>query len=131
MASGLGLLQASTLLLPEQIIFDDEIYHTLRILEQGIEVSGRALAADVIAAVGPGGHFLGQTHTRDRVQDIWIPELTHPRVPLGGESPPGVRQRARAKFDRILAEHQPEPLDETVQAELRAILDAAAQELGV
>jgi trimethylamine--corrinoid protein Co-methyltransferase len=130
MASGLGLLQASTLLVPEQIIFDDEIYHAHRILADGIDSSAKGLALDVIAAVGPGGHFLGQTHTRDRMHDIWIPELTHPRVPLGGESAPGVRQRARAKFDRILAEHQPEPLDDRVQAELRAILDAAAQELG-
>ena len=41
-----------------------------------------------------------------------------------------VRRRARARLDRILGAHQPEPLDETVQAELLAILDAAAQELG-
>jgi trimethylamine:corrinoid methyltransferase-like protein len=64
------------------------------------------------------------------VHDIWIPELTHPRVPLGGESPPGVRQRARAQLDKILADHQPEPLEETVKAELQAILDAATRDLG-
>ncbi len=130
MASGLGLLQASTLLLPEQIIFDDEIYHAHRILAQGIQVSKDALAPDVIAAVGPGGHFLGQGHTRERVREIWIPELTHPPPPLQEEPPRDVRRRARARLDTILAEHQPEPLDDTVQAELRAILDAAAQELG-
>jgi trimethylamine:corrinoid methyltransferase-like protein len=43
---------------------------------------------------------------------------------------PDVRKRARAKLDRILAEHQPEPLEEAVQAELLAILDAAQRELG-
>jgi trimethylamine:corrinoid methyltransferase-like protein len=43
---------------------------------------------------------------------------------------PDVRKRARAKLDKILAEHEPEPLEEVVQAELRAILDAAEQELG-
>jgi trimethylamine--corrinoid protein Co-methyltransferase len=130
MAEGLGMVEASTLLVPEQIIFDDEIYHSHRILADGIDSSAKGLALDVIAAVGPGGHFLGQTHTRDRVHDIWIPELTHPRVPLGGESPPGVRQRARAQLDKILADHQPEPLEETVKAELQAILDAATRDLG-
>lgn len=130
MAEGLGMVGASTLLVPEQIIFDDEIYHAHRILAEGIDSSAKGLALDVIAAVGPGGHFLGQTHTRDHVQDIWIPELTHPRVPLGGESPPGVRQRARAQLDKILADHRPEPLEETVEAELQAILDAAARDLG-
>lgn len=43
---------------------------------------------------------------------------------------PGVRKRARAKLDKILVEHEPEPLEEEAQAELRVILDAAEQELG-
>jgi trimethylamine--corrinoid protein Co-methyltransferase len=130
MAEGLGMVGASMLLVPEQIIFDDEIYQAHRILADGIDSSGIGLALDVIAAVGPGGHYLGQTHTRDRVRDIWIPQLTHPRVPLGDESPPGVRQRARAQLDEILADHRPEPLEEAVKAELQAILDAATRDLG-
>lgn len=130
MAEGLGMLRASTLLVPEQIIFDDEIYHTHRILAEGIDTSADGLALDVIANVGPKGHFLAQQHTRRHVREIWIPELTHPRLSLGDQPLPDVRQRARAKLDRILAEHEPEPLGETAQAELRAILDAAEWELG-
>jgi trimethylamine--corrinoid protein Co-methyltransferase len=130
MAEGLGMVGASTLLVPEQIIFDDEIYHAHRVLADGIDSSANGLALDVIGAVGPGGHFLGQKHTRERVHDIWIPELTHPRVPTGDESPPGIRQRARAQLDMILEDHRPEPLEETVEAELQAILDAAARDLG-
>jgi trimethylamine:corrinoid methyltransferase-like protein len=41
-----------------------------------------------------------------------------------------VRERARAKLDRVLTEHEVEPLEEAVQAELQAILDAAERELG-
>jgi trimethylamine--corrinoid protein Co-methyltransferase len=130
MASGLGLLQASTLLLPEQIILDDDIYHTQRILAQGIQVAAGALAEDVITAVGPGGHFLAQKHTRAAMRERWIPDLTHPRSFLEQAPVEDIRYRARGRLDRILAEHQPEPLDETAQAELLAILDAAAQELG-
>jgi trimethylamine--corrinoid protein Co-methyltransferase len=128
--TGGGMLKASTLLVPEQIIYDDEIYHTHRVLAQGVDTAGDALALDVIAAVGPRGHYLAQEHTRQHLRRIWLPQLSHPRPPLDGKPLPGIRQRARAEFDRILAEHQPEPLEAAVQAELRAILDAAARELG-
>jgi trimethylamine--corrinoid protein Co-methyltransferase len=126
---GLGMLRASTVLVPEQIIFDDEIYHTHRILAEGLDVSGDGLALDVIADVGPGGHFLAQKHTRRHLRQVWIPELTQPRPSLDQVPPPDIRQRARREFDRVLAEHQPEPLEEAIQIELQAILDAAAHEL--
>jgi trimethylamine--corrinoid protein Co-methyltransferase len=127
---GLGMLKASTLLVPEQIIFDDEIYHTHRILAEGLDISSQGLALDIISKVGPGGHFLAQKHTRRHLRDVWIPELTQPRPSPDSTPPQDIRQRARAKLDRILAEHEPEPLDKAVQAELEAILSAAERELG-
>jgi trimethylamine--corrinoid protein Co-methyltransferase len=130
LAEGLGMVEASTLLVPEQIIYDDEIYHTHRVLTEGIDTGGENLALDVIAAVGPGGHFLGQKHTRQHIREIWIPELSHPRL-LDGERPTaGIDQRARSKLKRIFSEHQPEPLEKAVQVELSAVLEAAEQELG-
>jgi trimethylamine--corrinoid protein Co-methyltransferase len=129
LAEGLGMVRASTLLVPEQIIYDDEIYHTHRVLTAGVETGSDALALDVIAAVGPGGHFLGQKHTRQFIRDIWIPELSHPRITQSDPPSPDIRQRARAKFDSILAAHDPAPLSKTIQNELRAILKAAEKEL--
>jgi trimethylamine--corrinoid protein Co-methyltransferase len=129
---GLGMLGASTLLVPEQIIFDDEIYHTHRILAEALNVRGEGLALDVIAAVGPGGHFLAQKHTRQHVRQKWIPELTHPRAVGSGPghaSQPDIRARAKDRIKRILATHEPEPLDKAAQMELTAILDSAAREL--
>jgi trimethylamine--corrinoid protein Co-methyltransferase len=131
MTIGLGMLGASTLLVPEQIIFDDEIYHTHRILVEGLDIRSCRQTFDVIASVGPGGHFLAQKHTRRHVRERWIPELTHPRPSMDGKALPGIRQRARAMFDRILATHEPEPLDEAAQAELRTILKVAEQDLGL
>jgi trimethylamine--corrinoid protein Co-methyltransferase len=131
MASGLGLLKAATLLVPEQIIFDDEIYHTHRILAQGVDVSAGDLALDVIAGVGSRGHFLAEDHTRQHIGERWIPELTHPRPSLDHRPSADIRRRARAKLDKILMGHEPEPLDHGVQAELRAILDATERDVGV
>ena len=102
MVEGLGLLRASTLLLPEQIIYDDEIYRTNRILTEGIDTSADKLALDVIETVGPGGHFLAQKHTRRTIRDIWIPELTHPAPTMSGQPSPDIRERARETFKKIL-----------------------------
>jgi trimethylamine--corrinoid protein Co-methyltransferase len=128
---GLGMLKASTLLLPEQIIMDDEIYHTNRILSEGLGIDADGLALDVIQSVGPGGHFLAQKHTRTAMRARWIPELTHPRASQAGQPTPAIRARARAKIDQILAEHQPPPLDQPVQVELKSILKAAERQIGI
>jgi trimethylamine--corrinoid protein Co-methyltransferase len=125
LVDGLGLLRASTLLLPEQIIYDDEIYHTNRKIVEGIDTSTNQQALDVIAAVGPGGHFLAQKHTRRTIRDIWIPELTHPAPSMANQPPSDIRERARATFKRILTEHKPEPLSKELQIELQRILKAA------
>lgn len=127
MVEGLGLLRASTLLTPEQIIFDDEIYHTNRLIVEGIDTSVDQLALDVIEVVGPGGHFLAQKHTRRTIRDIWIPELAHPAPMMSNQSSPDIRERARAKFSRILNEHKPEPLSQDMQVEFQSILKSAEE----
>jgi trimethylamine--corrinoid protein Co-methyltransferase len=127
MVEGLGLLRAATLLVPEQIIFDDEIYHTHRILSNGIDTSAEQLGLDVVKMVGPGGHFLNQKHTRRTIRDIWIPELTHPAPNLDPHLQSNIRERARQKLNNILIEHQPEPLPEGMHEELRSIINAAEQ----
>ena len=127
---GLGMLKASTVLVPEQILFDDEIYHTHRILAQGLDIGTSGMALDFLQTIGPGDHFLAQKHTRKHIRDRWIPELTHPRPSPDGKPPPDIRARARAKLNNILVEHQPTPFEDAVQTELRVILEAAEQELG-
>jgi trimethylamine--corrinoid protein Co-methyltransferase len=129
LVTGSGLLEASTLLVPEQVIMDDEVYHINRILLEGIDTESDSLALEVISEVGPRGHYLAEQHTRRHLRDIWIPGLTHPRPGVVGGPSSAVRERARATLTGILKEHWPEPLAETVQEELRAILEAAAREL--
>ncbi|MCP4142475.1 MAG: hypothetical protein GY755_19730 [Chloroflexi bacterium] len=129
LAEGLGMIKSSTLLVPEQIIFDDEIYHTHRALVDGVDTSIDGLAMDAIKNVGPGGHFLAQKHTRKYLREIWIPELSHPRISQSEPPSPDIRQRARDKFDKILAEHKPEPLEESIQRELTSILDVAEKDI--
>ena len=120
-----------TILVPEQILFDDEIYHSHRILSAGLDTGASSLALDLIQSIGPGGHFLAEKHTRTHLRQRWIPELTHPGPSFDGKPVPEIRDRAKQKLEQILSEHQPPPLDKNIQIELNNILAAAECEIGM
>jgi trimethylamine--corrinoid protein Co-methyltransferase len=125
--SGMGLLEGCTLLYPEAIVLDTDIYHRVRIDVAGFDTSPEALALDVIKEVGPRGHFLRQRHTRTHLRRRQFSDLVaQPRAGGGYRDPIEV---AREKAEWILANHHPEPLAEAQQAELKRILQAAEREL--
>jgi trimethylamine--corrinoid protein Co-methyltransferase len=125
--SGMGLLEGCTLLYPEELVLDTDIYHRVRIDAAGLDTSREALALDVIKAVGPRGHFLRQRHTRDQMRKRQFSNLTAQPTPDGGYRDP--IEVAREKTDWILENHHPEPLDEAQQAELKRILQVAERSL--
>jgi trimethylamine--corrinoid protein Co-methyltransferase len=126
--SGMGLRDGSTVLYPEAMVLDAEAYHRVRQDLAGLDLSQQELALDVIAAVGPRGHFLAQEHTRQHVRALEFSELTIQPTPGGGYRDP--IQVAREKTDWILEHHHPRPLDKAQQAEFERILQAAERELG-
>jgi trimethylamine--corrinoid protein Co-methyltransferase len=126
--TGLGLRDTYTLLYPEAIILDDDIYHRARYALMNAEVDPETLAVDVISAVGPGGHFLSQKHTRVHMRHSMQRSITQQLNNEGNYRP--VLEVAREKFAWIYENHHPEPLDESIQNELNKILDAAGRELG-
>jgi len=126
--SGMGLLKGSTVLYPEALVLDTDVYHHIRKDLAGLDTSQKELALDVIKAVGPRGHFLRHRHTRDHLRQRWFSDLT---AQLGeGADYRDPLEVAREKTDWILENHRSKPLEETQQAELRRILQAAERELG-
>ena len=125
--SGMGLLAGCTVLYPEELVLDSDIYHQIRINAAGLDTSREALALDVIKDVGPRGHFLGHRHTRTNLRQRQFSDITRQPAPEGGIQDP--IEAARQKTDWILKNHHPEPLREEQQAELKCILQAAAGEL--
>ena len=130
--SGLGLLESCTLLYPEEIILDSDIYQRIRIEAAGLDTSPEALALDVIRDVGPRGFFLKHRHTREHMRKRVFSELTMSRAETGTTSQPvksgGYRdplEVAQEKVKWILENHQPEPLQLNQQNELNRILKAA------
>lgn len=126
--SGLGLVESCTLLYPESIILDDDLYHRVRLEAQGLDVSREAQALDVIKEVGPRGMFLKHRHTREHLRERKMSELTGPAQTSGTMRDP--LEEARVKVEKILREHHPEPLADVQQKELTRILNAAERELG-
>jgi trimethylamine--corrinoid protein Co-methyltransferase len=126
--SGLGLLESCTLLVPEAVVLDTDIYHRVRIDAAGLDTSREALALDVIKQVGPRGHFLRQRHTRDHMRKRQFSDLTAQLEEGGGYRDP--IQVAREKVEWILEHHHPQPLEDAQQAELKRIIQAAERELG-
>ena len=126
-ATGIGLNRSFTLLHPEAIIYDDELYNKARYALADLEVSPETIALDVIEKVGPGGHYLSQKHTRTHMRSSWVPGLSHE---LDAESkfrdPTDV---ARERMAWILENHEVEPLPEDKQKEINRILTTADKEL--
>jgi trimethylamine--corrinoid protein Co-methyltransferase len=127
-ATGLGLNRNFTVLYPEAIILDDDLYHRARYALRALDVSDETLALDSIYNVGPGGHFLREKHTRKHMRTAMKPALTHHRDEAGKYRDPVTV--AREKVLWILENYQPEPLEAAKQAELARILAAADKELG-
>jgi trimethylamine--corrinoid protein Co-methyltransferase len=127
LVTGIGLDETYTLLYPEAIILDDDIYHRARYMLMDIEISEETLALDTVRAVGPGGHFLAQKHTRKHMRTAMVPAVTQQMAKEGGYRDP--LEVAREKVTWILENYQPEPLEDTKQAELTKLLGAADREL--
>jgi len=125
--TGLGLRDTYTLLYPEAIILDTDLYHQARYNLLEMDVNPETLAVDVVNEVGPGGHFLSQKHTRKYMRTSMVRGILHQLDPMGKYRPPV--EYAREKVAWILENHHPEPPAEDVQKELDRIVATADKEM--
>ena len=126
--SGLGLVESCTLLYPEAVVVDSDVYHRVRLEAAGLDTRREALALDVIKEVGPRGLFLKHRHTRENLRERKFSELTGQADGSGKMRDP--IEVAREKVEAIIQNHHPQPLEASQQAELTRILAAADQEIG-
>jgi trimethylamine--corrinoid protein Co-methyltransferase len=107
-----------------QVIANDSI-GWLRAATRGVVVNDETLALDTIEELGPTGGFLAHPHTLRHFKEPFYSKLadkgTHSQWVKRGATK--MEERAAKVLDRILKNHQPEPLPVDVQRELRAIVD--------
>jgi trimethylamine--corrinoid protein Co-methyltransferase len=121
-----GVLEHALTISLESLVIDNEICGMALRALRGIEVNADTLAVPVIEAVGPGGNFLGQRHTLNFLQqEQFMPSLSNRQTREDWLSRAGGKsgwERAKDEVRRILAEHEPPPLDASVEAELERIV---------
>jgi len=110
----------------ELIVIVDEFIAMNRRLMGGIAVDASTLAVDVVAQVGPGGDFLKTKHTSRNMRTAqWRPTILNRKGWDKWTEDGGVdlREQARRKALRLLAEHETPPLPPGVAARIDAIVD--------
>jgi trimethylamine--corrinoid protein Co-methyltransferase len=114
------------------IVMCNEIISYVKRVVRGFDLSREKLAVDVIRQVGPGGHFLTVSHTRDHFQEeIWRPQLLNRDSPDPWAKKGGltyeevVTQKAR----EILETHRPQALPDDVRQRLAEIAGKAEARL--
>lgn len=118
-----GMLENMSSVAAEQFVIDNDILGMAMRVVRGIEVNDETLALDVIDEVGPGGHYLMAKHTlRHMRSELHYPSDVVDRQGRDMWQQAGAldaQERAKEIARRILAEHQPEPLDPAVESWIR------------
>lgn len=125
MLLGAGLLHGSRIFSFEQLLMDCEIFDIIYQVMKGIEVSDETLALDTVHAVGPGGNYLAQKHSRRHMRELWLPKYFDRRTyeEWNAKGDDG-RDWAREKARDILNTHEPEPLDPKIVSEFERIISS-------
>jgi trimethylamine--corrinoid protein Co-methyltransferase len=128
MAPGLGLLEGYTLLYPEKLLLDHEIYQALRFMTADLQVDEDSMALDEIMMVGPGGHFLERESTLKNIRELWNQGISHQWSPEK-QNFRDPQEAAVEKTRWIMQHHTPVPLEERTEKELNRIIKSAEDEL--
>jgi len=125
--TGIGLRETYTLLYPEAIVLDSDLWDIARHGLMDMEISPETLAVDVIGKVQAGGHFLAQKHTRTHMRSSLVRSNSQ-QLDANGKYRDPV-ECAREKVAWIMQNHHPEPPAADVQKEIDRILTAADREV--
>jgi trimethylamine--corrinoid protein Co-methyltransferase len=132
--SGIGEMNAGVMGSHAQMVADNDIAASVKRAIRGFSVDPDSLAFEVIARVMEGAHnYLAEMHT---VRYLRSGELVRTKLGERGSfeewlaaDREGMTLRAQAVAEKILAEHEVDPLTEQQESALDALLIAAKAEL--
>jgi len=131
-----GMLNFESAQSLEKMVIDNEICGMARRLVQGITPRGERLAEDLFTeGLYEGKHFLLSPTTMKWFRQEFIypgPVISREDDQVWMEKgATTAEQRAKEEVKRILATHQPEPLDKDIDRELVGIMTKEAQKYGM
>ena len=130
---GIGLCEDGTCLHLEEIVIEDEIVSVVERMFRGEAVNEETLALDVIKNVGVGRNYLAQRHTIDHIKsDFFMPELIDRRSydRWAADGSKSMVDRAREKVKWILENHHVAPLEPSIQAQFKDVIERAETSKG-
>jgi len=108
----------------ETIVAGNEMIAWARAYLTPLATDTEALALEEIAAVGPGGNFLGRAHTRQHFRDFWQADLFNEEVwdrwAAGGATT--FEERCRARAAELRAQPRSFTLTDDVVATMEALV---------
>ena len=120
--SGPGMLATENCQSLEKLVIDNEICGMAYRLVDGFSLGGSALATEIIAKVGPGGHFLAEKHTRENLmKEQFMPSDVFSRLTPDAWRKSGSKNtvdRAKEIVDKLLTDHVPKPLPHDAEERL-------------
>ena len=130
MLCGAGLLFGARVHSIAELVLDAELFDLMCHLAGEVPVTDEDLALEVIEAVGPGGHFLAQPHTLRNMRRMWRPRVFDRETWEAWETAgrPEPRDLARERARKILAEHEPIPLADGIEDDIREVIAAYASD---
>jgi trimethylamine--corrinoid protein Co-methyltransferase len=123
----LGYLESGLCGSLAQLVICNEIVGWLEHALAPMEISDETLALDLIDQLGPEGNYLDSDHTMAHFRERWYPDLfergNYDQWQAKGATSLG--ERAVERVEKILAEHEPEPLPEDVAQAVHAVVERA------
>lgn len=127
-----GYMDMGMICSTEMLVMGNEVIGMAKRFIRGIEVTRETLARDVIAQVGPGGHYLMEDHTYDHFRDqLWAPSLLA-RQNYDDWQQAGAKdmsQRLREKVAALVESHAVPPLPDKTAAALERLKLKGTEEL--
>jgi len=116
--TGAGLVDMSTTLVLDKLVIDAEIHDYINGSLNDQPIDDETLAVELIAKVGPTGHFLAEEHTRRHVGEYWDRDMPTRKNNT-------IAERARRKVREILATRQPSWLESSTERRIDSIVSEA------
>ncbi len=130
MISGAGMLELLACHSIEKLVLDAEAIASAQRLVEGIPTRSDTLATGSFAEAGLGGNFLALPETRALFRQVQ--HFPSNVIERGGEATAGdAYARARARVEELAASYQRPEIDEKVEREMVAFMEARAHAVGM
>ena len=116
----------------EKLVMDADRLGSYQKLLGGLEVDDNSLARDAYEEIYAGGHFLGSSHTmRNYKTAFYEPALSDSENVESWEEKGSTDMRTRAyeRWNRLLNQYEPPPINEATDEALRAFIAKRKEEL--